>query len=77
VTATLPIVMVVAVEPVSAGFVVSLAHPGGNNTGLTFNVTEDTWAKRMSLGRGASPTRRRAPCRGGGRMRVPTARSGN
>jgi putative tryptophan/tyrosine transport system substrate-binding protein len=48
-TATLPIVMVVAVEPVSAGFVASLAHPGGNITGLTFDVTEDTWAKRMSL----------------------------
>jgi putative ABC transport system substrate-binding protein len=41
--------MVVAVEPVSAGFVASLAHPGGNITGLTFDVTEDTWAKRMSL----------------------------
>jgi len=48
-TATLPIVMVVAVEPVSAGFVASLAHPGGNITGLTFDVTEDAWAKRMSL----------------------------
>jgi len=48
-TATLPIVMVVAVEPVRAGFVASLAPPGGNITGLTFDVTEDAWAKRMSL----------------------------
>jgi putative ABC transport system substrate-binding protein len=48
-TATIPIVMVVAVEPVSAGFVASPAHPGGNITGLTFDVTEETWAKRMSL----------------------------
>jgi len=48
-TATIPIVMVVAVEPVSAGFVASPARPGGNITGLTFDVTEDTWAKRMSL----------------------------
>ena len=48
-TATVPIIMVVGVEPVSAGFVASTAHPGGNITGLTFDVTEDTWAKRMSL----------------------------
>jgi putative tryptophan/tyrosine transport system substrate-binding protein len=48
-TARIPIVMVVAVEPVSAGFVASPARPGGNITGLTFDVTEDTWAKRMSL----------------------------
>jgi putative ABC transport system substrate-binding protein len=48
-TATIPIVMIVAVEPVSTGFVASLARPGGNITGLTFDVTEDTWAKRMSL----------------------------
>jgi len=48
-TATIPIVMVVAVEPVSAGFVASPARPGGNITGLTFDVTEETWAKRMNL----------------------------
>jgi ABC-type uncharacterized transport system substrate-binding protein len=48
-TATIPIVMVVAVEPVSAGFIASPARPGGNITGLTFDVTEQTWAKRMEL----------------------------
>jgi putative ABC transport system substrate-binding protein len=48
-TATIPIVMVVAVEPVSAGFVANPARPGGNITGLTFDVTEETWAKRMGL----------------------------
>jgi putative ABC transport system substrate-binding protein len=48
-TATVPIVMVVAVEPVIAGFVGSPSRPDGNITGLTFDVTEETWAKRMSL----------------------------
>jgi len=54
-TATIPIVMVVAVEPVSTGFVASLARPGGNITGLTFDVTEETWAKRLSLLRETVP----------------------
>jgi len=35
VTGTVPIVFVGVVDPVSAGFVDSLAHPGGNTTGFT------------------------------------------
>jgi putative ABC transport system substrate-binding protein len=34
-TLTIPIVMTAVVEPVAAGFVASLAHPGGNITGLS------------------------------------------
>jgi putative tryptophan/tyrosine transport system substrate-binding protein len=34
-TRTLPIVFVVVIDPVGAGFVASLAHPGGNATGFT------------------------------------------
>jgi putative tryptophan/tyrosine transport system substrate-binding protein len=35
-TKTIPIVMAGAgVDPVEAGFIESLAHPGGNVTGLT------------------------------------------
>ena len=34
-TKAIPIVMVTAVDPVAAGLVDSLAHPGGNITGLT------------------------------------------
>jgi putative tryptophan/tyrosine transport system substrate-binding protein len=35
-TRTVPIVFVVVIDPVGAGFVASLAHPGGNATGFLF-----------------------------------------
>ena len=35
VTHTVPIVFVTVIDPVGAGFVESLAHPGGNTTGFT------------------------------------------
>ena|SRR5213593_4663924 len=39
-TATIPIVMVLASDPVGSGFVESLAHPGGNVTDVTSLDTE-------------------------------------
>jgi putative ABC transport system substrate-binding protein len=45
----IPIVMVLATNPVSAGFVANLARPGGNITGLTFDVTAETSGKRLGL----------------------------
>ena len=48
-TATIPIVMVAAGDPVKAGFVPSMARPGGNITGLTSDVTPETWSKRLQL----------------------------
>ena len=54
-TATIPIVMVIAVDPVGAGFVGSLARPGGNITGLTFDVNDEIWGKRLELLREAAP----------------------
>ena len=37
-TKTTPIVMVGVADPVEAGLVVSLAHPGGNITGMSVNT---------------------------------------
>ncbi len=47
-TTTIPIVMASVGDPVAAGFVASLARPGGNITGLTFFVPELS-AKRLEL----------------------------
>jgi putative ABC transport system substrate-binding protein len=49
-TTTIPIVMTVAVEPVAAGLVTSLAKPGANVTGLTFDVdATQLAAKRLEI----------------------------
>jgi ABC-type uncharacterized transport system substrate-binding protein len=47
-TATLPIVMGVSIDPVGAGFVQSLARPGGNITGSTV-AWGDYSAKQLEL----------------------------
>ena len=47
-TSTIPIVMVSVGDPVRAGFVESLARPGGNITGVS-NVTNDLSAKIVEL----------------------------
>jgi len=48
-TATIPIVMVIAVDPVGAGFIASLARPGGNITGLSFDATREIYGKNLAL----------------------------
>ncbi len=54
-TRTIPIVMVgVNVNPVTAGFVVSLARPGGNLTGLT-RLDSELHGKRLELLKEAFP----------------------
>jgi putative ABC transport system substrate-binding protein len=47
-TAMMPIVMANVADPVGAGFIASLAHPGGNLTGLA-NLAQETVGKRLQL----------------------------
>ena len=47
-TKKIPIVMASVGDPVGSGFVVSLAHPGGNITGLT-NLAPQLSGKRLEL----------------------------
>jgi putative ABC transport system substrate-binding protein len=53
-TTTIPIVMAVDYDPVGAGFVASLAHPGGNVTGLTA-INPELSGKRLDLLRQVVP----------------------
>ncbi|HEX7786216.1 MAG TPA: ABC transporter substrate-binding protein [Methylomirabilota bacterium] len=53
-TATIPIVFLTHFDPVEAGFVASLARPGGNVTGRTF-MSPDLSAKRLQLLREVTP----------------------
>ena len=53
-TTTIPIVMVIATDPVGLGFVSSLARPSGNITGLTIQ-TRELSGKRLELLKEAVP----------------------
>jgi ABC-type uncharacterized transport system substrate-binding protein len=53
-TKTIPIVMVSATDPIAAGFVDSLARPGGNITGVV-RLTRELSGKRLELFKEAVP----------------------
>jgi len=48
-TNTIPIVMVFTFDPVTSGFVESLARPGGNVTALSADSSSELWAKYLAL----------------------------
>ena len=48
VTQSIPIVIVSSTDPVQSGIVDSLAHPGGNITGMSL-ISSDLWPKRLEL----------------------------
>jgi putative ABC transport system substrate-binding protein len=54
-TQTIPIIMVMDLDPVGSGVVSSLAKPGGNITGLTWDVGGDPTAKRLEHLKEISP----------------------
>ena len=74
-TKTIPIVMVgTGSDPVEAGFIESLAHPGGNITGLTL-LSRELGGKRLELLKEAVPKAVRVavlydPADGGGVLEV-------
>jgi len=54
-TATIPIVMAGSADPVFLGLVASLAHPGGNVTGVTNNPGPSFMEKHLQLLKEAAP----------------------
>ena len=58
-TAEIPIVFMIAADPVASGLVQSLNRPGGNITGVCFLYTASLDPKRMELLRELLPTMRR------------------
>jgi putative tryptophan/tyrosine transport system substrate-binding protein len=55
-TSTIPIVMALVLDPVGSGLIGSLAHPGGNVTGLSMMTTVDLNSKRLELLKGMIPS---------------------
>jgi putative ABC transport system substrate-binding protein len=57
-TSTIPIVIAVSADPVGAGLVASLAHPGGNITGLSL-LAPETDQKNLEILKETMPTAKR------------------
>ena len=59
-TTTIPIVFIVGLDPVAAGLVASLNHPGGNATGMSL-ITGPLGQKRLEILRELAPKMRLVP----------------
>jgi putative ABC transport system substrate-binding protein len=71
---TLPTVFLSVGAPVNIGIVESLARPGGNMTGVTFEAAGETYAKRLQILKEVAPAATRvAILRGAGDANVPFA----
>jgi len=71
---TLPTVFLSVGAPVNIGVVESLARPGGNMTGVTFEAAGETYAKRLQILKEVVPAATRvAVLRGAGDANVPFA----
>jgi putative ABC transport system substrate-binding protein len=57
-TRTIPIVFAAIIDPVGAGIVQSLARPGGNATGLSWDADPEIAAKQLQLMRELLPSSR-------------------
>ena len=73
---TIPIVMVYAQDPVGQGFIASLARPGGNVTGLTWDPGPSCVGSSSSYWPSAGPGCRVLPARSIGAIRA-TGRPGS
>ncbi len=58
-TSTVPIVMVLGVNPERAGLIAGLQRPGGNVTGILSDVSPEIWGKLLELLKEAFPALRR------------------
>ena len=58
-TGTIPIIMVAVGDPVRLGLVASLGRPGGNVTGLSFDVGQEFYGKGLELLKEIAPRARR------------------
>lgn len=58
-TSTVPIIMAPSIDPVEAGLVESLARPGGNITGFTFDPGPEIEGRRLQLLKEAVPAANR------------------
>jgi len=71
---SVPVIFLSVGAPVEIGLVESLAHPGGNMTGTTFEAAAETYAKRLQILKEIIPTLERvAVLRAQGDANVPFA----